>query len=82
MSEMAQALRGARKSYGALLKRREEEAARLLSETPVVCIGPITAATARQCGLRVDAEAAEYTIPGLVEAVTHLLAGDPAKRSM
>jgi hypothetical protein len=31
--------------------------------------------------LRVDAEAAEYTIPGLVEAVTNLLAGGPAKRS-
>jgi uroporphyrinogen III methyltransferase/synthase len=58
-----------------------EEAARLLSGTRVVCIGPITAGTARERGLRVDAEAAEYTIPGLVEAVTNLLAGDPAKRS-
>jgi uroporphyrinogen III methyltransferase/synthase len=59
----------------------EEEAVRLLSGTRVVCIGPITAGTARERGLRVDAEAAEYTIPGLVEAVTHLLAGDLAKRS-
>ena len=58
-----------------------EEAARLLSGTRVVCIGPITADTARKHGLRVDAEAAEYTIPGLVEAVTSLLADDPAKRS-
>jgi uroporphyrinogen III methyltransferase / synthase len=59
----------------------EEEATRLLSGTRVACIGPITADTARECGLHVDAEAAEYTIPGLVEAVTNLLAGDPAKRS-
>ena len=59
----------------------DEEAVRLLSGTLVVCIGPITAGTARERGLRVDAEAAEYTIPGLVEAVTNLLAGDPAKRS-
>ena len=59
----------------------EEEAARLLFGTRVACIGPITADTARKRGLRVDAEADEYTIPGLVEAVTNLLAVDPAKRS-
>jgi uroporphyrinogen III methyltransferase/synthase len=58
-----------------------EEAARLLSETRVVCIGPITAGTARKHGLRVDAQAKEYTIPGLIEAVTRLLAADPVKRS-
>ena len=56
------------------------EAAQLLAETRVACIGPITADTARKRGLRVDAEAKEYTIPGLVEAVTGLLAADPAKR--
>lgn len=58
----------------------EGEARRLLSGTRVVCIGPITAGTARGHGLRVDAEAREYTIPGLVEAVTDLFAADPAKR--
>ena len=58
----------------------QEEAVRLLSGTRVVCIGPITADTARKRGLRVDAEADEYTIPGLVEAVTNLLAADPVKR--
>ncbi len=57
-----------------------EEAARLLDDTRVACIGPITADTARRHGLRVDAEADEYTISGLVEAVTGLLAADPAKR--
>jgi uroporphyrinogen III methyltransferase/synthase len=56
-----------------------EEAARLLSETRVACIGPITADTARKHGLRVDAVAKEYTIPGLIEAVTGLLAADPIK---
>ena len=58
----------------------EEEAVRLLAGTKVACIGPITAETARKRGFRVDAEADEYTIPGLVEAVTNLLAADPAKR--
>jgi len=57
-----------------------EEAARLLAQTRVACIGPVTAGTARDLGLRVDAEAEEYTIPGLVEVVTDLLAADPVKR--
>jgi uroporphyrinogen III methyltransferase / synthase len=57
-----------------------EEAARLLAESKVACIGPITADTARKHGLRVDAEGKEYTIPGLIEAVTGLLAADPARR--
>jgi uroporphyrinogen III methyltransferase/synthase len=59
----------------------EEESGRLLSGTKVACIGPITADTARQRGLRVDAEADEYTIPGLVEVVLDTLQGHPAKRS-
>lgn len=54
------------KAFGA------EEAARLLAETRVACIGPITADTARAYGLRVDAEAGEYTISGLVETVVDL----------
>ena len=36
--------------------------------------------TVRKRGLRVDAEADQYTIPGLVEVVTNLLMADPAKR--
>jgi len=57
-----------------------EEAARLLAGARVACIGPITAETARKYGLRVDAEAGEYTILGLVEAVVDLFAADPVKR--
>jgi len=35
----------------------------------VACIGPITAKTARELGLRVDVEAEEHTIPGMVRAI-------------
>jgi uroporphyrinogen III methyltransferase/synthase len=56
-----------------------EEVARLLDDTRVACIGPITADTARKHGIGVDAEAEEYTISGLIEAVTDLLAADPVK---
>ncbi|HLC30262.1 MAG TPA: uroporphyrinogen-III synthase, partial [Dehalococcoidia bacterium] len=44
----------------------------LLSKCAIACIGPITAKTATESGLRVDVVAQEHTIPGLVAAiVTH-----------
>ena len=52
----------------------EEESARLLGSTHVACIGPITAGTARGYGIKVDAEAEEYTIPGLIATVRGLFA--------
>jgi uroporphyrinogen III methyltransferase/synthase len=57
-----------------------DEAGRLLSSSRVACIGPITANSARGHSIRVDAEATEYTIPGLVEAVAELFssAHEPA----
>jgi uroporphyrinogen III methyltransferase/synthase len=35
----------------------------------IASIGPVTSATARQFGLEVTVEAAEYTIDGLVAAI-------------
>jgi len=40
-----------------------------ISHTTVACIGPITAATARQEGLPVHIVAKEYTIDGLIRAI-------------
>jgi len=42
----------------------------LAAQARVVTIGPITAATAREFGLRVDVVATEHTIVGLVDAMT------------
>jgi len=39
----------------------------------VVCIGPVTAATAAEAGLMVDAVAGEHTIDGLVDALVSAL---------
>jgi uroporphyrinogen III methyltransferase/synthase len=39
----------------------------------VVCIGPVTAETAREVGLTVDVVAEEHTIDGLVQALVHAL---------
>lgn len=42
----------------------------------IASIGPVTSAAARELGLAVDVEAAEYTIPGLVAALrAHLTEG-------
>lgn len=41
----------------------------LAAQARVVTIGPITAATARELGMRVDVVATEYTIAGLVAAL-------------
>ncbi|HEV2148143.1 MAG TPA: uroporphyrinogen-III C-methyltransferase [Longimicrobiaceae bacterium] len=41
----------------------------------VASIGPITSATARELGLPVQVEAAEYTIPGLVRAIRERFRG-------
>lgn len=40
-----------------------------LDRVVVACIGPVTAATAREVGLRVDIVAREYAAPGLVTAL-------------
>ncbi len=42
----------------------------------VACIGPVTAATARDLGVPVTVEAGEHTIPGLVAALRAHLVGD------
>jgi uroporphyrinogen-III synthase len=50
--------------------------AEALSGCRVACIGPITARTARECGLTVDVEAETHTMPGLVTALeTYFAAG-------
>jgi uroporphyrinogen-III synthase len=38
-------------------------------------IGPVTSSTLRELGLAVDIEASEYTIPGLIEAITRVEPG-------
>ncbi|MBZ5598142.1 MAG: uroporphyrinogen-III synthase [Acidobacteriia bacterium] len=48
---------------GRPLHTRQLEGVRLAS------IGPVTSSTLRELGLRVDIEAAEYTIPGLIKAI-------------
>jgi uroporphyrinogen-III synthase len=46
-------------------------AAQSLSEIQLASIGPVTSGTLRELGLRVDIEAKEYTIPGLIAAISN-----------
>jgi len=57
-------------SFLGLLDRADEkEGRKRVAEARVACIGPITAQTAREAGLRVDVMPKEYTIPALAAAV-------------
>jgi uroporphyrinogen III methyltransferase/synthase len=40
-----------------------------MNEVPLACIGPITSQTVLDLGYRVAIQAAEYTVPGLVNAL-------------
>jgi uroporphyrinogen III methyltransferase/synthase len=54
-----------------------EDLLRILKGVVIGCIGPITAQTAIDSGLRVDIISSEFTIPGLVDAiVTYYGSGD------
>jgi uroporphyrinogen III methyltransferase/synthase len=46
-----------------------EHIQRALQRTSVACMGPVTADTARGCGMRVDIIAEEYTTRGLAHAI-------------
>lgn len=47
----------------------DDEAGELLRDALIACIGPITAATAAEYGIRVDIVAEEHTIDGLLDAI-------------
>jgi uroporphyrinogen-III synthase len=47
----------------------QERMQRLAKRARIAVIGPVTADTARELGLRVDIEATEHTIAGLVDAI-------------
>jgi uroporphyrinogen III methyltransferase/synthase len=60
---------------------RQEDLQRLVGDATVACIGPITAATVREVGLRVHVTAAQNTIPSLAEAIVQHVVGEAERRS-
>ena len=53
--------------FADLLKK--EDLKKLLKGISIACIGPVTAKTARERGLKVRIQPKQYTIPGLTRAI-------------
>ncbi len=56
------------RNFTALLQEKDRQA---LNRMDIFCIGPVTAETAEELGLHVDAIAAEHTINGLLETMVN-----------
>jgi uroporphyrinogen III methyltransferase/synthase len=54
-------------NFGEMLGQKEYKS--LLNGVAVACIGPVTARTAEEYGMKIDVMPKEYTIPALVEAM-------------
>jgi uroporphyrinogen-III synthase len=63
-------------NFTTLARQAGLDPAKLPGEPLIACIGPITAATARQVGYRVDVAAETYTVEGLVEALLKYETGE------
>jgi uroporphyrinogen III methyltransferase/synthase len=59
-----------------------EDAAGLLRQTRIGCIGPITAETARSAGLTVDIQPSAYTVAAFSEEIVRYFANLPPKRGV
>ena len=54
----------------------------LLKGVAIACIGPITARTVREAGLKVHIQPKEYTIPALTRAIAEYFAPHPSQRGL
>lgn len=57
-----------------------DEARRIAAACSIVCIGPITAGTVREMGMRADVVAETYTMDGLVQALVDFYQRKSSKR--
>ena len=55
-----------------LLQLLGDDGTKLIQKAKVACIGPITAETCEEYGIKTDVKAEEYTITGLVKAIQEL----------
>ncbi len=60
------------RNFVQVIRTAREDVLSLLKDVQIVCIGPITAQTATELGLKVDLVAETYTIDGLVETLKRL----------
>jgi uroporphyrinogen III methyltransferase/synthase len=58
----------------------QDKVGELLSKTQIGCIGPITANTAREFGLKVAVQPRTYTIPAFAEAIVEYFSSQQSAR--
>lgn len=64
-------------NFAAML--RDQDLPRLLSGVVIACIGPITEKTVEELGMRPEIVSKEFTIPGLVKAISDYFSGAPSE---
>jgi uroporphyrinogen III methyltransferase/synthase len=65
--------------FAELLKK--ENLKELLKGMAIACIGPVTARTAKEWGMKVQIQPKQYTIPGLTQAISQYFTFHPGCRS-
>lgn len=66
--------------FAELLKKEDLE--KRLSRIAVACIGPITARTAKEWGMKVRIQPRQFTIPGLTRAIAEYFLPSPSRRKL
>ncbi len=57
---------------------KKEDSKQLLKKIAIACIGPVTAKTAKEWGMRVQIQPKEYTVPALTQAIAAYFASHPS----
>jgi uroporphyrinogen III methyltransferase/synthase len=57
---------------------KKEDLKQLLKKIAIACIGPVTAKTAKEWGMRVQIQPREYTVPALTQAIAAYFAPHPS----
>jgi uroporphyrinogen III methyltransferase/synthase len=57
---------------------KKEDLKHLLKKIAIACIGPVTAKTAKEWGMRVQIQPREYTVPALTQAIAAYFASHPS----
>ncbi len=60
---------------------KKEDLKKLLKGIAIACIGPVTARTAKEWGMKVHIQPKEYTIPALTKAIVEYFGSDPSPLS-
>jgi uroporphyrinogen III methyltransferase/synthase len=57
---------------------KKEDLKQLFKKIAIACIGPVTAKTAKEWGMRVQIQPREYTVPALIQAIAAYFASHPS----